>query len=187
MQRSSTKVAAGLNGKKEILNATDKTKKLYQEKLAKEIHYYSFVQFIFQKQWIALRDYAHEKDIEIIGDIPIFVALDSADVWSNKSCSSSIRRGYPTSVAGVPPDYFSATGQLWGNPLYDWDYHKATGYKWWIDRIRRQLTLTDFLRIDHFRGFEAYWAVPADEETAINGKWVKDRARISSSQLKGTW
>ena len=78
-------------------------------------------------------------------------------------------KGYPTSVAGVPPDYFSATGQLWGNPLYDWDYHKATGYKWWIDRIRRQLTLTDYLRIDHFRGFEAYWAVPADEETAING------------------
>ena len=122
---------------------------------------------------IALRDYAHEKDIEIIGDIPIFVALDSADVWSNKKLFQLDTKGYPTSVAGVPPDYFSATGQLWGNPLYDWDYHKATGYKWWIDRIRRQLTLTDFLRIDHFRGFEAYWAVPADEETAINGKWVK--------------
>ena len=162
-----------LDWEKEILNPTEKTKKLYQEKLAKEIHYYSFVQFIFQKQWIALRDYAHEKDIEIIGDIPIFVALDSADVWANKKLFQLDTKGYPTSVAGVPPDYFSATGQLWGNPLYDWDYHKATGYKWWIDRIRRQLTLTDYLRIDHFRGFEAYWSVPAKEETAINGKWVK--------------
>lgn len=157
----------------EILNPTEKTKKVYREKLADAIGYYSFVQFIFQKQWLRLRDYAHEKQIEIIGDIPIFVALDSADVWADKKQFQLDTKGYPTRVAGVPPDYFSATGQLWGNPLYDWEYHKQTGYKWWISRIRRQLTLTDYLRIDHFRGFEAYWSVPAKEETAINGKWVK--------------
>lgn len=162
-----------LDWEKDILNPTDKTKKAYTEKLGKEIGYYRFIQFIFQKQWIALRDYAHEKGIQIIGDIPIFVALDSTDVWANKKLFQLDTKGYPTSVAGVPPDYFSATGQLWGNPLYDWNYHKTTGYKWWIDRIRRQLTLTDYLRIDHFRGFEAYWSVPAGEETAINGKWIK--------------
>ncbi len=157
----------------EILDPTAEAKALWRKKLAESIHYYSFVQFMFQKQWIELRDYAHEKDVEIIGDIPIFVALDSADVWGNKKLFQLDPTGHPTSVAGVPPDYFSATGQLWGNPLYDWDYHAETSYEWWIARIRRQLTLTDYLRIDHFRGFEAYWAVPADEETAINGKWVK--------------
>ena len=124
---------------KEILNATDKTKKLYQEKLAKEIHYYSFVQFIFQKQWIALRDYAHEKDIEIIGDIPIFVALDSADVWSNKKLFQLDTKGYATSVAGSPTRLFQcdrdgcgAIRSMIGTTS------KATGYKWSIDRIRRQ-------------------------------------------------
>ncbi len=162
-----------LDWEEEILNPTAQIKALWREKLADSIHYYSFVQFMFQKQWIELRDYAHEKDIEIIGDIPIFVALDSADVWGNKKLFQLDSTGHPTSVAGVPPDYFSATGQLWGNPLYDWDYHAETSYRWWIERIRRQLTLTDYLRIDHFRGFEAYWSVPADEETAINGKWVK--------------
>ena len=157
----------------EILDPDARTRALWREKLADGIHYYSFIQFIFQKQWIELRDYAHEKDVEIIGDIPIFVALDSADVWGNKKLFQLDSTGHPTSVAGVPPDYFSATGQLWGNPLYDWDYHAKTSYRWWIARIRRQLTLTDYLRIDHFRGFEAYWSVPADEETAINGAWIK--------------
>ncbi len=157
----------------EILDPDARTRALWREKLADGIHYYSFIQFIFQKQWIELRDYAHEKDVEIIGDIPIFVALDSADVWGNKKLFQLDSTGHPTSVAGVPPDYFSATGQLWGNPLYDWDYHAKTSYQWWIARIRRQLTLTDYLRIDHFRGFEAYWSVPADEETAINGAWIK--------------
>lgn len=162
-----------LDWEEEILNPTEKTKKLWREKLSDSIQYYSFVQFIFQKQWIELRDYAHENDVKIIGDIPIFVALDSADVWGNKKLFQLDTKGYPTCVAGVPPDYFSATGQLWGNPLYDWDYHAETSYQWWIRRIRRQLTLTDYLRIDHFRGFEAYWSVPAGEETAINGQWVK--------------
>lgn len=157
----------------EILNPTEKAKQLWRTKLAEGVNYYSFVQFIFQVQWQELREYAHENDIEIIGDIPIFVALDSADVWANKKLFQLDTKGYPTCVAGVPPDYFSETGQLWGNPLYDWDYHKETSYKWWIRRIKRQLSMTDYLRIDHFRGFEAYWSVPADEETAINGKWVK--------------
>lgn len=158
---------------KDIRQPLDKTKKLWKEKLSKEIGYYSFVQFIFQKQWFELREYAHEHDVAIIGDIPIFVAPDSADIWGNNKLFQLDTKGHPTRVAGVPPDYFSATGQLWGNPLYDWDYHKQTGYEWWIRRIRRQLSLTDYLRIDHFRGFEAYWSVPAKEETAIGGKWVK--------------
>ena len=145
----------------------------WRVKLAEEIRYYQFIQFMFQKQWMELRDYAHEHNIEIIGDTPIFVSLDSCDVWANRKLFQLDTKGYPTSVAGVPPDYFSATGQLWGNPLYDWDYHKETGYRWWIRRIRRQLTMVDHLRIDHFRGFEAYWSVPAGEETAVNGEWVK--------------
>ncbi|MDO4320928.1 MAG: 4-alpha-glucanotransferase [Lachnospiraceae bacterium] len=162
-----------LDWEEDILNPTETSKKLWRQKLSQQIHYYCFVQFIFQKQWIELRDYAHENEVEIIGDIPIFVALDSADVWSGKKLFQLDSKGHPTSIAGVPPDYFSATGQLWGNPLYDWDYHKETSYAWWIRRIKRQLALTDYLRIDHFRGFEAYWSVPAGEETAINGKWVK--------------
>lgn len=139
--------------------------------LAQEVKYYYFVQFIFFKEWYALKKYANAKDIKIIGDIPIFVSLDSADVWANQSMFQLDTKGYPTVVAGVPPDYFSETGQLWGNPLYDWDAHKKDGYKWWISRIQNQLDLLDYLRIDHFRGFEAYWAVPYGEETAINGKW----------------
>ena len=162
-----------LDWEKELIHPDEKTRKRWQKKLADEIGYYNFIQFIFQKQWLELKAYANERGIEIIGDIPIFVALDSVDVWANKKLFQLDSKGYPTCVAGVPPDYFSATGQLWGNPLYDWDYHKETGYSWWIARIRRQLALTDYLRIDHFRGFEAYWSVPAKEETAINGSWIK--------------
>ncbi|MDD3794901.1 MAG: 4-alpha-glucanotransferase [Lachnospiraceae bacterium] len=157
----------------DLKSPTPAVKKIWAEKLADEIEYYQFVQFIFQKQWMELRDYAHDREIEIIGDIPIFVALDSCDVWAGKKLFQLDSKGYPISVAGVPPDYFSATGQLWGNPLYDWEYHQATDYQWWVERIRRQLALVDYLRIDHFRGFEAYWSVPAEEETAIGGKWVK--------------
>ena len=120
-----------------------------------------------------MKNYANNKEIEIIGDIPIFISSDSSDVWANPTLFQLDSKGYPTKVAGVPPDYFSATGQLWGNPLYDWKEHKKTGYAWWINRVKAQLTVTDYLRIDHFRGFEAYWAVPAKEETAINGKWIK--------------
>ena len=149
------------------------SKAAWQERLAEQIRYYRFVQFIFRIQWEELREYAHARDVEIIGDIPIFVALDSCDVWANRKYFQLDTKGYPTHVAGVPPDYFSATGQLWGNPLYDWDYQKKTGYSWWIRRVAQQLKLVDYVRIDHFRGFEAYWAVPADEETAVNGEWVK--------------
>ncbi len=145
----------------------------YEKELAEEIRYHQFVQFIFRTQWLQLRTYANEKGISIIGDIPIFVALDSCDVWANRKYFMLDTKGYPTHVAGVPPDYFSATGQLWGNPLYDWAQHRRSGYKWWIERVQKQLTLVDYLRIDHFRGFEAFWAVPAKEETAVNGEWVK--------------
>lgn len=145
----------------------------YAVRLGDDVHFFIYLQYLFFGQWDALRSYVHALGLEIIGDLPIYVPYDSCDVWANPSLFQLDETGLPTGVAGCPPDYFSADGQLWGNPLYDWDYHKTTGYKWWIDRIRRQLTLTDYLRIDHFRGFEAYWSVPAEEETAINGKWVK--------------
>ena len=132
-----------------------------------------FVQFIFFKQWYELKKYANANDIQIIGDIPIFVSPDCADACANKELFQLDDDGYPTVIAGVPPDYFSKTGQMWGNPLYNWEYHKKTGYTWWIARIRHQLTQTDIFRIDHFRGFEAYWAIPANAETAISGKWIK--------------
>ena len=157
----------------EIRLATAASRAVWQEMLSEQIRYYKFVQFIFRMQWEELREYAHAHDVEIIGDIPIFVALDSCDVWANKKFFRLDTKGFPTHVAGVPPDYFSATGQLWGNPLYDWDAQKKAGYSWWIRRVAQQLKLVDYLRIDHFRGFEAYWAVPADEETAINGEWIK--------------
>lgn len=131
------------------------------------------IQFFFDFQWNALKTYANNKGVSLIGDIPIFVAPDSADVWSNQKLFQLDKDGKPNCVAGVPPDYFCATGQLWGNPLYDWDAMKAEKYQWWINRIKRVYELTDVLRIDHFRGFEAYWSVPATEETAINGKWIK--------------
>lgn len=131
------------------------------------------IQFFASVQWNRLKAYANGKGIQIIGDVPIFVAPDSADVWSNqKFFQLNSDRGF-SSVAGVPPDYFSAIGQLWGNPLYDWNALEADGYSWWIERVRRMLKLVDFVRIDHFRAFESYWAVPAGSANAINGKWEK--------------
>lgn len=158
---------------KEIALPTDAAKEKWTKKLKKSVDYYRFIQFLFFRQWDALKTYANERGIEIIGDIPIFISSDSCDVWANKELFQLDSKGYPTSVAGVPPDYFSATGQLWGNPLYNWKEHEKTGFAWWIERIKAQLQVTDYLRIDHFRGFEAYWSVPAKEETAINGKWIK--------------
>lgn len=154
-----------------LQNPTAKVRAEWEEKLKEKIAYQKFLQFEFYKQWGELKAYANKKDISIVGDMPIFVSIDSADVWANKNLFCLDSKGYPTEVAGVPPDYFSATGQLWGNPLYDWNVHKKQGYKWWISRIKTQFTQVDYLRIDHFRGFESYWAVPAKEETAINGKW----------------
>ena len=161
-----------LDWKEEYRRPTAEVKEKLQELLKEEVKYYYFVQFMFHKEWLELKEYANENDIEIIGDIPLFVSLDSADVWANQELFQLDSEGYPVVVAGVPPDYFSATGQLWGNPLYDWKAQKKDGFKWWVQRVRHQLKLTDYLRIDHFRGLESYWAVPYGEETAMNGKWV---------------
>ena len=162
-----------LEWEKELVNPTAQVREEYEKKLSREIEYYSFLQYLFFKQWMALKDYANEKGIQIIGDIPIFVSLDSADVWGNKSMFQLDSNGFPLAVAGVPPDYFSETGQLWGNPLYDWKEHEKDDFGWWIARVKQQLKLFDILRVDHFRGFEAYWAVPYGEMTAVNGEWCK--------------
>lgn len=131
------------------------------------------IQFFFGTQWFAIKNYANKKGIKIIGDIPIFVAADSADVWANQKFFQLDKKGIPLKVAGVPPDYFSATGQLWGNPLYDWAALKKDNYSWWVKRTARMTELVDIVRIDHFRGFEAYWSIPYGDETAVNGEWVK--------------
>ncbi len=132
-----------------------------------------FEQFVFARQWKALRAYANAKRIGIFGDMPIFVAHDSADVWAQRECFLLDSSGHPIVVAGVPPDYFSATGQRWGNPHYDWDYMESNSFSWWQARVESALKLYDLVRIDHFRGFQAYWEVPAYEETAISGRWVE--------------
>jgi len=132
-----------------------------------------FRQFLFFDQWQRVRNYAHNKNIHIIGDIPIFVAYDSADAWAHPELFFLDRKGKPTCVAGVPPDYFSPTGQLWGNPLYRWNIHKKTGYTWWLERVKAVLNVVDFIRLDHFRGFAGYWEVPAGMPTAEIGRWVK--------------
>ena len=138
-----------------------------------EIFYQKYIQYQFFKQWLSLKKYANEKNIKIIGDIPIFVAHDSADVWANPEIFLLDEKGLPTEVAGVPPDYFSETGQLWGNPLYNWKEIERRGFDWWIERIRMTLSMFDIVRIDHFRGFEAYWSIPYGSENAIKGEWKK--------------
>jgi 4-alpha-glucanotransferase len=145
----------------------------WRERVADGIAYHRFVQFVFELQWESLRDHCRGRGIGLIGDLPIFVAHDSADVWANPELFNLDGRGQPMVVAGVPPDYFSATGQLWGNPLYRWDVHAADGYAWWTARLRELLRRVDFVRIDHFRGFEAYWEIPAGSPTAAPGRWVK--------------
>ena len=145
----------------------------YQNLLADEIAFHSFLQYEFFRQWDELRTYAHSKNIMIVGDIPIFVAMDSSDVWAAPELFQLDKNGNPKAVAGVPPDYFSETGQLWGNPLYDWTAHKKQNYEWWINRMDNMLKIVDIVRIDHFRGFESYWATPYGEQTAQNGKWIK--------------
>ncbi len=132
-----------------------------------------FYQYVFYAQLGKLRTYAGEQGIQILGDLPIFVALDSADVWSHPTLFQLDKKLQPKAVAGVPPDYFSKDGQLWGNPLYDWKKHIATNFEWWVERIKSTLSFYDIIRVDHFRGFESYWSVPANESTARNGKWIK--------------
>lgn len=142
------------------------------------------IQYFFFTQWKALKKYANDREIAIIGDLPIFVAADSVDVWAHRELFQLTEKGVPKKVAGVPPDYFSETGQLWGNPLYDWPKHTQQKYTWWIQRIKGNLRLFDWLRIDHFRGFEAYWSVPYGESTAIHGTWEKAPGHDFFSQLK---
>ena len=145
----------------------------WSERCAREIRQHQLTQFLFFEQWHRIRDACHARSIQIMGDLPIFVAHDSADVWSRQELFRLDADGQPAVVAGVPPDYFSATGQLWGNPHYQWEEIARTGYTWWIERFRALLTLVDAIRIDHFRGFEASWEVPARSPTAVNGHWVK--------------
>jgi len=144
-----------------------------RRQFADRIDYYCFCQFIFFKQWETLRDFAHQNGIRIIGDIPIFVAADSADVWANPDLFFLDRDGNPSIVAGVPPDYFSPTGQLWGNPLYRWKAHKQDGYAWWLERFENLLQMVDIIRLDHFRGFSKFWAVPGSARTAEKGRWMQ--------------
>jgi len=145
----------------------------YREKLKDDILFYEYLQFEFFREWSALRSYANGQGIRIIGDIPIYVALDSADAWSEPGLFQFDGDCRPLAVAGCPPDGFSATGQLWGNPLYDWDYHKKTDYAWWIRRIAACYKMYDVIRIDHFRGFDEYYSIPAKDKTAENGTWEK--------------
>jgi 4-alpha-glucanotransferase len=145
----------------------------WRERLAEEIAILKFSQFLFFRQWKALRRYCRDRKIRTMGDLPIYVAYDSADVWAHPELFQLDEKGRPTVVAGVPPDYFSATGQLWGNPIYRWDWMKETGYDWWIRRVQATLEMVDMVRLDHFRGFEAYWEVPATEPTAMHGQWKK--------------
>jgi 4-alpha-glucanotransferase len=148
-----------------------------RERLDEEIRFHAFCQWLFRRQWYALRVYANEHDVQIIGDIPIFVAFDSADVWANPDLFRLDEHLEPVVVAGVPPDYFSRDGQRWGNPLYDWSAMAANGYRWWIDRFRALLALVDVIRIDHFRGFAANWSVPASAPTAVEGWWDRGPGR----------
>ncbi len=145
----------------------------YSQELKDDIDFWVFVQFEFYKQWKALREYAHKNGIEFIGDIPIYVAMDSADVWSEPEFFQLDEKNLPKAVAGVPPDAFTADGQLWGNPLYDWEKMREDGFGWWLRRIDGARALYDVIRFDHFRGLESYWAVPYGDTTARNGKWVK--------------
>jgi 4-alpha-glucanotransferase len=142
-------------------------------RLKDSIEIVRFEQYMFYTQWTGLKSYANEQGVLLFGDVPIFVAHDSAEVWAHREFFDLLEDGHPRVVAGVPPDYFSETGQRWGNPLYRWDRMAVDGFSFWVDRLKAQSTLFDFLRIDHFRGFEAYWEIPAEEETAINGHWVE--------------
>ncbi|MDR0958274.1 MAG: 4-alpha-glucanotransferase [Clostridiales bacterium] len=165
--------AAWLSWPDDIIRAGEDAVKAWKEKLADEVNFFRYTQYVFCKQWAEIKRYANEREIKIIGDIPIFVAMDSADVWANKNLFQLDEENWPVAVAGVPPDYFSATGQLWGNPLYAWKEHEKQDYDWWIKRISHMLEFVDILRIDHFRGFESYWRIPFGETTAIEGKWTK--------------
>lgn len=162
-----------IHWEKELALRQPKAVKEWTKKLAHEINYQQFIQFLFFKQWNQLKKTANDRGVKIVGDLPIFVAYDSADVWANKELFTVDENGKLIWVAGVPPDYFSETGQLWGNPLYNWDKMAEDDFKWWRDRLSTIFEVVDLVRIDHFRGFEAYWRIPGNAKNAINGKWIK--------------
>jgi 4-alpha-glucanotransferase len=170
--REAHDIAAWNTWQEDIRGREPKSLQLWSRELAEQIYYHKYQQYQFLKQWFRLKRYCNERGIRFIGDMPIFIALDSAEVWSNPEMFYLDDNGRPTVVAGVPPDYFSETGQLWGNPLYRWDVLASTGYAWWIERLRATRDLVDITRLDHFRGFEKYWEIPGTSTTAINGKWV---------------
>ncbi len=156
----------------DIRRRDPKAMQRWHERLEREIRFYQYQQFLFFEQWADLRTYSARRGIRLIGDIPIFIAADSDSVWAHPEMFWLDEIGRPTVVAGVPPDYFSKTGQLWKNPLYRWEVIARDGYQWWIDRVRAALSLVDIIRLDHFRGFAQYWEIPAGSQTAVNGRWV---------------
>jgi 4-alpha-glucanotransferase len=158
---------------KDLIHRTEKALMKWKDKLSDDIQYHKFVQFNFFRQWKAIRDYANKNGIKIIGDMPIFIAYDSADLWANKEIFSVDEDGKLETVAGVPPDYFSPTGQLWGNPLYRWKVMEKDDFRWMRKRFSSLYELIDIVRIDHFRGFDAYWEIPGNAKTAVKGRWVK--------------
>ncbi|MFC1658828.1 4-alpha-glucanotransferase, partial [Candidatus Omnitrophota bacterium] len=167
----------------EIRDRKPKALEALKNELRVQIEMEQFIQYILFKQWFSLKEYCNHKGIRIMGDLPIYVQYNSADVWVNPAIFKLDKHKKPYVVAGVPPDYFSSTGQLWGNPLYRWDVLKENGYGWWLKRIKHNLKLTDMLRIDHFRGLVGYWEVPAEEQTAVNGKWVQAPAKDFLNKL----
>lgn len=167
-----------------LVQRDDATLQRARASLDYELEAHKFFQFLFFKQWFALKAHCNDREIKLIGDIPIFVAQDSADVWTHPDLFKLDSNGIPTVVAGVPPDYFSETGQLWGNPVYDWERMKADGFKWWIERVRATLRIVDIARIDHFRGFAAGWEIPGGDKTAERGRWVEAPGRELFAAIK---
>ncbi|HCR90152.1 MAG TPA: 4-alpha-glucanotransferase [Prolixibacteraceae bacterium] len=170
--------------KPELKKRDERELQLHRHQLDKEINFHRFLQFLFFRQWFALKQYANEKNVSIIGDIPLYVSLDSSDVWANQDIFLLDKEGQPTLVGGVPPDYFSETGQLWGNPVFNWSHLKKRNYDWWVARVHFNLRMFDCVRIDHFRGLESFWAVSATEKTAIIGEWLPANGHELLSMLK---
>jgi 4-alpha-glucanotransferase len=171
--REAHKLAAWNTWEEGLRDREPKIVRRWKREHEREVVYHQYLQFVFSRQWAELRKYCADRGIKLVGDIPIFVALDSTEVWAHREMFYLDERGQPTVVAGVPPDYFSKTGQLWSNPLYRWDVMAKNGFEWWMERLRATLSLVDMARIDHFRGFEKYWEIPAHDETAANGRWVE--------------
>ena len=169
---------------REIRDRKPESLQILKEQHQDRIGLEKFLQYVFYQQWTSFKKYCNNKGIQIIGDMPIYVCYDSADVWANPDLFKLNENKQPSFVAGVPPDYFSKTGQLWGNPVYQWKRLKETGYNWWIQRIKHNLNLFDMIRVDHFRGFVAYWEVASGEETAINGRWVEAPAEDFFTTLR---